>query len=209
MLIGILVKIIIGLGNIGDEYRETRHNMGFMVVDELARSHGAEFKNDRYLRAGIAKITVDQQQVLLVKPTTYMNRSGEALKACLERYEDVRLSQDVLVVYDDVALELGFARFRARGTSGGQKGIESIITAAGSNVFCRLKVGIRSGHVSGDLSRYVLGKFRASEKESVITIVSAMAGAVERFVKFGVDTIANEINGQCLLSDLGTKEGIK
>ena len=158
------MKMIVGLGNIGAKYDKTRHNTGFMVVDALADKLGisdSDFKFEH--KAMVATTFVDGQKIMLVKPTTYMNESGQAVRLLMDYY-DIDLS-DVLVVYDDMDMALGKIRLRAKGSAGGHNGIKSIIANVGTPKFQRVRVGIE--HPSQmTVVDYVLGHFNDKQIEN-------------------------------------------
>ena len=134
------MKLIVGLGNIGDKYTFTRHNAGFMVLDSWALSENISFKQESKFKAFIAKIKYNSEDIILVKPTTYMNLSGEAVIAICNFYKIK--PEDILVIFDDLSIDLGKLRFRANGSDGGHNGIKSIIQQMGTKEIKRLKFGI-------------------------------------------------------------------
>ncbi len=167
------MKIIVGLGNIGDKYAKNRHNVGFMALDAFARSlekEGIEIRGEenRKLKAITAKVTYKDEQLLLAKPTTLMNLSGEAVQKILSFFKET--PENLTVIYDDIDLPLGKIRIRDKGSAGTHNGMKSIIQALGTNDFKRIRIGIESrGELSPeqqDLSSFVLSDF--SEKESQI-----------------------------------------
>jgi len=157
------LKIIFGLGNPGQKYKNNRHNIGYMVVEELAAGLSAKFKRSLVLGAQIAKAKKDGQDIILVKPRTFMNNSGLSAKKIAAKYK-VR-SQDILIIYDEIDLALGEIRFRQKGSCAGHRGMSSIISALGTEQINRLRVGI-GGSQAQELSDYVLSDF--SKKEKVI-----------------------------------------
>jgi PTH1 family peptidyl-tRNA hydrolase len=188
------MKVICGLGNPGDRYRLTRHNVGFRVVDLLA---------DRWqvsggrVRDGAARIEVERPagRVLLVKPMKYMNQSGGPLRAAM-RQTDADPAHDLLVICDDVDLPLGRIRLRRSGSAGGHNGLRDIISAFGGDEFARLRVGIGRG---GDTIDHVLSTFRPNERELGSLAVAVAADAAERWLSDGIDEAMNEFNA----TDLG------
>lgn len=134
------MKLVAGLGNIGDKYCFTRHNVGFMVVDRMAIIHDISFKEDKKLKCFIAKFKHADEDILLIKPTTYMNLSGDAVQLVMNYYKIA--VEDVVIVYDDLSLELGKMRFRPNGSDGGHNGIKSVIKCVGTQNVSRLKIGI-------------------------------------------------------------------
>lgn len=134
------MKLIIGLGNFEDKYLFTRHNAGFMMVDFFVRANSQSFKLEKKLKSAISKFKFNNEDIVLIKPLTYMNLSGEAISAVMNFYKiEVK---DILVIYDDISLDLGSIRFRNSGSDGGHNGIKSVIQHLGTKDFDRLKIGI-------------------------------------------------------------------
>jgi PTH1 family peptidyl-tRNA hydrolase len=189
------MKAIVGLGNPGAKYRGTRHNIGFAVVDELARRWAVEFESAP-ADALIAKWRpIDAGPVLLAKPLTFMNASGEATGA-LVRYFRIDIG-DVLVVVDEVQLPLGKIRARARGSAGGHNGLKSIIAHLGDE-FSRLRVGVGRGPEGGDrrdLADHVLSRFEPDEKADVEHMITRAADAAATFITSGIAGVMNAYNG--------------
>jgi PTH1 family peptidyl-tRNA hydrolase len=187
------MKLIVGLGNPGREYRETRHNVGFMVVDEIARRHNLTLAPapSQIPDAMIAKKFGDDA-LLMAKPLTFMNNSGEAV-AALARYYDVPVG-DLLIVVDEVALPFGRLRARARGSAGGHNGLKSVIARLGTTEFSRLRVGIGRGDARRDLADHVLSKFEADEQSAVGEFIARAADAAEMFAAEGIEKVMNTYN---------------
>lgn len=185
------MKLIVGLGNPGDRYRGTRHNVGFEVVDELARRRGLAFESSP-TDALMARERGPDAQVMLAKPLTYMNRSGSAV-AVLAHYYRIEPGA-LLVVADDVNLPVGRLRARRRGSDGGHNGFASIIAALGSDAFARLRIGVGRGHAERRLASHVLARFDASEQDDVAASLERAADAVEAFVDDGIDAMMNRFN---------------
>ncbi|NLW90269.1 MAG: aminoacyl-tRNA hydrolase [Syntrophomonadaceae bacterium] len=183
------MKVIVGLGNPGKKYSDTRHNIGFRVLEEVARRHGVQKEESRF-DALIAHIMLGGQKVLLVKPLTYMNLSGKAVQPLLHWYK-ADLS-DLIVVYDDMDLPVGNLRLRADGGSGGHKGLTSVIERLGSREFNRLRLGI--GRPTDEAIDWVLGTFAADEKELVKEMVAGAADRLEYWVEQGIVRAMNEYN---------------
>ncbi len=183
------MKIVLGLGNPGDEYSRTRHNVGFAVVDALSRRHGIAVRRRR-CRSIVGRGTLEGRDVLLAKPRTFMNDSGRAALSLLGSYG--LNPADLLVVCDDFNLELGAVRARRRGSSGGQRGLESIIECLGTADFPRLRIGI--GPLDGDPVEFVLADFAESERPLVEEAVSNAAAACAVWVRDGVDACMNAFN---------------
>jgi PTH1 family peptidyl-tRNA hydrolase len=184
------VKLIVGLGNPGGKYRGTRHNIGFAVVDELARRGRVEF-DSAPVEALVAKVR-GAEPVLLAKPMTFMNASGEAVGG-LARYFKVEPA-DLLVVVDEVQLPLGRLRARARGSAGGHNGLKSLIAHLGDE-FARLRIGVGRGDQRRDLADHVLARFEADEAAEVERMTTRAADASEMFITSGIEAVMNAYNG--------------
>jgi PTH1 family peptidyl-tRNA hydrolase len=195
------VRLIVGLGNPGREYRDTRHNIGFMVADELARRHGLTF--------AMAPAQVPETFVakrfgapvwLVAKPLTYMNRSGEAV-AALARYYGIA-AEDLLVVIDEAALPFQRLRARARGSAGGHNGLKSVIERLGTTEFPRLRLGIGRGEAGRrELADHVLAKFERSEQADLETFIARAADAAEMFAVDGIGKVMNTYNPDATAPD--------
>jgi PTH1 family peptidyl-tRNA hydrolase len=187
------VKLIAGLGNPGREYRETRHNVGFMVVDEIARRHGLSWAQapSQIPDAFIAK-RFSPTPVLLAKPLTYMILSGDVV-AGLSRYYDVPVC-DLLVVVDEAALSFGRLRARARGSAGGHNGLKSIVERLGTTEFPRLRLGVGRGDGRRDLADHVLSTFERGEQAELESIIARAADAAEMFAVEGIVKVMNVYN---------------
>jgi PTH1 family peptidyl-tRNA hydrolase len=184
------VKVICGLGNPGEKYRLTRHNVGFRVVDLLADRWRL---SDGRVRDGAALLEaqVAAGRVLLVKPMKFMNLSGGPLKAAL-RQTDVDVSADLLVICDDIDLPLGRLRLRRSGSAGGHNGLRDIISSFGTNEFNRLRVGIGRG---GETIDHVLATFKPGERDLADEAIATAADAAERWLAHGIDEAMNDYNG--------------
>lgn len=155
--------LIIGLGNPGLRYRETRHNIGFVLIDEVAKQLEVKFKKRKDLQAEVAELNLDGQKVVLAKPLTYMNKSGEAAHLILDKYD----LSDLYVLYDDASMEFGKTRIRQEGSAGGHNGVKSIITHFGSDKFKRFKFGVGEPPEKIALEDWVLGKFSKDEIKEI------------------------------------------
>jgi peptidyl-tRNA hydrolase, PTH1 family len=174
--------LIVGLGNVGDEYVFTRHNAGFMVLGRLARERGISFQSDRL--AALATCQYRGRTLCLIKPTTYMNHSGRAVGYWLSKLKlPVERS---LVVVDDVALPLGKLRMRTQGTSAGHNGLKSIEASLGTQVYPRLRVGIGDAFPKGRQADYVLAPFAAEEHEALSALIDRACQAIYDFCTLGV-----------------------
>jgi len=185
------VKLIVGLGNPGSRYRDTYHNIGFEVVDELARRGRAEFGSSP-ADALTARLRGFADEVLLAKPLTFMNLSGGAT-AHLVRFYKIDPA-DLLVVLDDVALAGGRLRIRKGGSAGGHNGLTSIIQCLGTDQFPRLRVGVGRGDPRRDLAAHVLARIPAEERDRLRESAERAADAAETFVARGIDAAMNEFN---------------
>ena len=187
------MKLIVGLGNPNREYRDTRHNVGFMVIDEIARRH--------QLTLGMAPSQVPDAFVakkygtdplLVAKPLTFMNRSGDAV-AALVHYYDIPVG-DLLVVVDEVALPFGRLRARPRGSAGGHNGLKSLIERLGTSEFARLRLGVGRGDPRRDLADHVLAKFEPEERPVLDEFITRAADAAEMFAAEGIEKVMNAYN---------------
>lgn len=179
--------LVVGLGNPGSLYENTRHNVGFMVIDILtSKSRISLSEKEKTFIAGRGQ--VDDAQAVLMKPLTFMNRSGIAVRNALDRYDDI---QRILVIHDDLDLDVGIIRIRRKGSSGGHRGIESIIETIGTGAFIRLKIGIgRSERIPSE--EYVLSPFKKKEREVVDEALLNAADAVRLILDRGVSRAQNE-----------------
>lgn len=183
--------LIAGLGNPGREYENTRHNAGFLVLDTLAQKLGADL-SERKHRALCGKAVIGGQKVILLKPQTYMNSSGESIRAAADYYKVP--PEDILVVYDDISLAPGQLRIRAKGSAGGHNGIKSIIAHLGTQEFPRVKVGIGEKPPRMDLADYVLGHFSSGEKKIMEEAAKEAADAICEIVNVGIEQAMNDHN---------------
>ena len=167
------MKLIAGLGNVGEKYLFTRHNAGFMIADKIAYDNNLEFKEDKKLKCFLTKFKLNDEDILIIKPTTFMNLSGEAAAAVMNYYK-IEI-KDILIIYDDISLELGRIRFRANGSDGGHNGIKSLIKHLGTKDFARLKFGI-GPQPPIPSEAFVLQNF---SKEQLMDLKSTIVRAVE------------------------------
>jgi len=189
------MKLIVGLGNPGREYRDTRHNIGFKVVDEIARRHDLTFTMapSQVPDAFLVK-KFGTQPLLLAKPLTFMNRSGDAVSA-LSRYFSIEPG-DLLVVYDDVDLPFTKLRARARGSAGTHNGMRSIVERLGTTEFPRLRLGVGRGDRRRDLADHVLAKFEADEQSDLDGFIARAADAAEMFAADSIFKVMNVYNAE-------------
>jgi len=181
--------LVIGLGNPGREYERSRHNVGFLVVDELARRHGGRV-TDRVAKSLAGRVRSGEHELVLAKPQTWMNLSGQAAKALRAKYQ-VPMER-VLVVHDDLDLPFGRLRIRTGGSSAGNHGLDSVIASFGTKTFPRIRVGV--GRPVGDAVDYVLSSFSDDERARLPDLVGRVADAVEYTVQNGLDRAMTEFN---------------
>jgi PTH1 family peptidyl-tRNA hydrolase len=186
--------LIVGLGNPGERYEWTRHNLGFMLVDLLARQSGAQVKRTE-CRALVGRAEIEGRTVELVKPQTYMNLSGESVACLLRKRAGLRPAGDLVVVSDDIALPFGTMRLRERGSSGGQKGLKNIIAALGTDEFARLRIGIKPEHPVSDTAGFVLERFPRAQHAEVEKILERGTEALRAVLRDGVDKAMSLYNG--------------
>lgn len=176
-----MVKLIVGLGNVGSKYDQTRHNVGFMAIDRLVKDIDATFTEDKTFKAYIASSFINGEKVYFVKPTTYMNNSGLAVRAILVFY-NIEL-KDLIVIYDDLDLEVGKIRFRAKGSAGGHNGIKSIIAHTGSQEFDRIKIGIGRPKPNVAVVNHVLTRFDEDEHITILNTLEKVDSAVNFYLQ--------------------------
>jgi PTH1 family peptidyl-tRNA hydrolase len=188
------VYLIAGLGNPGREYADTRHNCGFMVAARLAERAGAAWKSESKFQARVARRTWQSRSAVICQPTTFMNRSGEALQAVVGFYK-IPLPQ-IVVVVDDADLPLGSIRMRPGGSSGGHHGLESIESHLGTREFARVRVGIgRKAEGQREITDYVLGRFEPAEKPLLDAILDRACDQIECWLEAGIKEAMNRFNG--------------
>lgn len=184
--------LIVGLGNPGREYEKTRHNVGFAVIDALADKYNISVA-DRKSRAFCGKGIIGGQKVLLAKPQTYMNLSGESVRSLADYYK-IDVETELLVIFDDVSLDVGQLRIRKKGSAGGHNGIKNIIANLGTDTFERIKVGVGEKPKGYDLADYVLGHFTKAEQELMEEGYQYAISAVERIVQGEIEAAMNQFN---------------
>ncbi len=187
-----MLKVIAGLGNPGPEYDDTRHNVGWWVLDRLAYDWdlGAFSKEGRAL---VSRGRVDEDRVRLIKPTTYMNRSGAAV-APFRNDEDFQVGSDLLVVVDDAALDVGKVRFRPSGSAGGHNGLKSIEAALGTKDYPRLRIGVGRCPAGVDLADWVLGPMPPEDEDVIVDLLPRLTEAVEVWMKDGTEAAMSRFN---------------
>lgn len=184
--------IIAGLGNPSKEYEGTRHNVGFQVIDRIADKYNISVDTKKH-RAFIGKGMIAGQKVILAKPQTYMNLSGESIRSLLDYYK-IDEENELIVIYDDISLEPGQIRIRAKGSAGGHNGIKNIILHIGGQVFPRIKVGVGEKPSKMDLADYVLGHFSKEEKEQMEEGYEHAVHALELMLTGEISEAMNEYN---------------
>ena len=185
------MKLIVGLGNIGNNYLFTRHNVGFMVVDKFVLESGVTFKEVSKLKSFVANVKTAAEDYLLIKPTTYMNLSGKAIQLVMNYYK-INV-EDLLVVYDDLSLDLGKLRYRPNGSDGGHNGIKSIIKNICTKYFARLKVGIGpQPNITSEA--FVLQKFTDDEQKILKSVIDKSVQSIEYYFKNGMAKTQNLFN---------------
>lgn len=185
--------LVVGLGNPGQKYENTRHNTGFRVLDKLADSLGVKVNRSRF-KALTATATIGGEKVLLLKPQTFMNASGLSVEPAASFYKVP--PERILVVFDDISLPVGRIRIRKDGSAGGHNGLKSINTALGSQNYPRIKVGVgEKPHPDYDLVDWVLGKFSAKEEKDLAPALEHAADAVVEIIRNGTEKAAGKFNG--------------
>lgn len=183
------MKLIIGLGNFENKYLFTRHNAGFILIDYFVKANNQIFKQEKKLKSMSAKLKLNNEDIIFIKPMTYMNLSGEAVSAAVNFY---KLSvEDILVIHDDISIDLGKVRFRASGSDGGHNGIKSIINHLKTKDFARLKIGI-GPQLNMPSEAYVLQNFTEEELEKLKDVIKMPL--IEDYLKYGIEKSQNIYN---------------
>ncbi len=185
------MKLVAGLGNIGEKYTWTRHNVGFMVVDKWAIQNDITFKENKKLLCNLVKFKKGSEDIILIKPTTYMNLSGDAISSVMSYYKIA--VEDLLVIYDDLSIELGKIRFRPDGSDGGHNGIKSIIKCLGTTNFARLKVGI-GPQPPIPAEDFVLQNFYKSQLDQLKPVLKTAVEGIEFYLDEGMQKTQNFYN---------------
>ena len=193
LAIGNRQHLIVGLGNPGKEYEWSRHNLGFMLIDKLAADERIDVKR-RECQSLVGRGEIEGRAVKLVKPQTFMNLSGEAVACLLAKHKLAEPGENLIVISDDLALPLGKIRIRARGSAGGHNGLKSIIGAAGTNEFTRLRIGIQPEHAVADAKRFVLASLSSAARAEVAKIIERSADALRAVLRDGVLKAMSEYN---------------
>ena len=184
------MKLIVGLGNPGKEYIETRHNIGYLFVEEIASHFNVQFKLDKKLRSESVRFKFNEEDYILLKPITFMNLSGEAVTLAMKYYNvDI---EDIIIVHDDLDLPVGKIRIRPQGGSGGHNGIKSIIQHLKTQDFKRIRIGIDKGLY--DTVDYVLGKFSKKDQETIQEVISGAPKIIQFLTLHNFDELMKEYN---------------
>lgn len=186
--------VIVGLGNPGKKYENTRHNAGFIAIDALAEKYGISISEKKH-KALCGSGVIEGQKVLLVKPETYMNLSGESVRSVMDFYK-IDPEEDMLVIYDDISLAPGNIRIRKKGSAGGHNGIKSIIAHTGTQNFMRIKVGVGEKPSGWDLADYVLGHFSDEDNVKLKETMPDVVQAATLMVQGDVDKAMNDFNAK-------------
>ncbi|MBM7663424.1 PTH1 family peptidyl-tRNA hydrolase [Bacillus mesophilus] len=185
------MKLIVGLGNPGKQYAQTRHNVGFIAVDELAHRHSIELDKQKF-NGIFGTGVINGEKVILLKPLTYMNLSGESVRPIMDYYNiDVN---DLVVIYDDLDLPTGKIRLRTKGSAGGQNGMKSVIQHIGTQEFKRIRIGIDRPQNGMKISDYVLSRFHPEEVNDVVNAIKLTADACETWLKQPFLDVMNQYN---------------
>ena len=182
--------IIVGLGNPGKEYVNTRHNIGFHAIEWIADKYKIDINREKF-KGIYGEGFINNEKVILFKPTTFMNLSGEAIRQLVDFYKIS--NNQLLIIYDDISLEVGKIRIRDKGSAGGHNGIKSIINNLNTEVFARIKIGV--GQPKGDLVKHVLGKIDGTDKAILSDVLDITVSAVEIMIKTDTSTVMNQFNG--------------
>lgn len=176
-----MVKMIVGLGNPGSKYNDTKHNIGFMAVDRIVKNLDVNFTEDKNFKAEIGSDFLNGEKIYFIKPTTFMNNSGIAVKALLTYY-NISI-KDMIIIYDDLDMEVGKIRFRQKGSAGGHNGIKSIIAHLGTQEFDRIKVGIGRPNGRMTVINHVLGKFDKNDEIMISNTLDKVDNAVNYYLQ--------------------------
>ncbi|HEN9293450.1 TPA: aminoacyl-tRNA hydrolase [Streptococcus agalactiae] len=176
-----MVKMIVGLGNPGSKYNDTKHNIGFMAIDRIVKNLDVNFTEDKNFKAEIGSDFINGEKIYFIKPTTFMNNSGIAVKALLTYY-NISI-KDMIIIYDDLDMEVGKIRFRQKGSAGGHNGIKSIIALLGTQEFDRIKVGIGRPNGRMTVINHVLGKFDKNDEIMISNTLDKVDNAVKYYLQ--------------------------
>ena len=187
------MKLVAGLGNPGRDYAGTRHNIGFGVIARISDKYNIPLTGKEH-KAICGKGMIGGEKVILAQPQTFMNLSGECVRSLVDYYK--LESEDIIIAYDDIDLEVGQLRIRSKGSAGGHNGIKNIISHLGTNEFPRVKVGVGGKPEGGDLVRHVLGRFSREDEKVIGEVLDVAVEAVETILSDGVDAAMNRYNAK-------------
>jgi peptidyl-tRNA hydrolase, PTH1 family len=182
--------LVVGLGNIGKQYERTRHNVGFDVIDLIADRYNIPSNREKF-KGIYGEGNINGEKVILLKPSTYMNLSGESVREATSFYKIK--NENIIVLYDDISLDVGRLRIRSQGSAGGHNGIKNIIANLGTDIFPRIKIGV--GQPKGELVSHVLGKFSKEDAEKLKEVFKVSIDAVENIISNGITEAMNRFNG--------------
>ncbi|WP_061996332.1 aminoacyl-tRNA hydrolase [Clostridium sp. ATCC 25772] len=182
--------LVVGLGNPGDKYDKTRHNVGFDIIDLFANEYNIDVNRQKF-KGMYGETNINGEKIILLKPQTFMNLSGESVREVCDFYKIP--NDNVIVIYDDISLEVGNIRIRPKGSAGGHNGIKNIIAHLGTDIFPRIKIGV--GGPAGDLVNHVLGKFSKEERELLEKTFKPAIDAVETIISQNTAEAMNKFNG--------------
>lgn len=186
-----MIKLVVGLGNPGKKYENTRHNIGFIILDELSRKLNCNFNSSKF-NALVAESLIPEGKIVLMKPLTFMNLSGSSISSFLSFYKDEEI--ELIIVYDELDLPFARIKFARKGSSGGHNGIKSIIDHLNSKEFNRLRIGIDKPIIKEQTASYVLGQFNSEEKKQLGFLVENAADAILYFLDHGIDESMNRFH---------------
>ncbi|MFD0993986.1 aminoacyl-tRNA hydrolase [Tenacibaculum geojense] len=184
--------LIVGLGNIGEKYDETRHNIGFKIVDAFAKEHGGTFETEKL--GDVAKVRVKGKTVIVLKPNTYMNLSGKAVKYWMQK-ENI-LTENTLIITDDLNIDFGTIRIKAKGSAGGHNGLKDIQDKLNSGTYPRFRFGVGADYRKGNQVDFVLGTWNNEEQSALIERIPTSVKAIASFINAGLSNTMNEFNGK-------------
>ncbi|WGH77101.1 aminoacyl-tRNA hydrolase [Tenacibaculum tangerinum] len=184
--------LIVGLGNIGEKYHNTRHNIGFKIADAFVKEHGGSFETEKL--GDIAKLKIKGKPVIVLKPNTYMNLSGKAVKYWMQK-ENIQV-ENVLVITDDLNIDFGKIRIKGKGSSGGHNGLKDIQDTFNTGAYPRFRFGVGAEYRKGKQVDYVLGEWNADEESAMIERIPFSVNAVTSFITAGLANTMNEFNGK-------------
>lgn len=182
--------LVVGLGNIGKQYQHTRHNVGFDVIDLIGDRYNIPSNREKF-KGVYGEGNINGEKIILLKPSTYMNLSGESVREAVSFYKIK--SENIIVLYDDISLDVGRLRIRSQGSAGGHNGIKNIIANLGTDIFPRVKIGV--GQPKGELVSHVLGKFSEEDSEKLKEVFKVSIDAVENIISSGITEAMNRFNG--------------